>query len=84
MNQKKGTLSELVDLFKKPLERLWNCVSKEQVKELKIESITTAFIKSLESKKFVVEKGKAKIPIKELEKEPKEMADQLSLILKEI
>lgn len=59
-------------------------MSKEKIKERKIESITTAFLKSLENKEFVIRKGRAKISSKKLEKEPEEMANKLALILKEI
>jgi len=84
MNREKSAWKELVELVKKPLERLWNAVSKEKIKELKIDSITTAFLKSLENKNFSLEKGKVKISKKELEREPKEIANQLSSILEKI
>jgi len=75
---------ELVALLRKPLERMWNAVSKEKTKGQKIECIATVYIESLRAKHFMLEKGLAKIPLEKLEKEPKEAANELASVLERI
>ena len=70
-------IMNLVSFFKEPLKRIWHAITQEKINELKIEGATKVFIKSLENKNFQIKAGKAKVSIKELEKEPKQVASQL-------
>lgn len=85
MNPKEHDWKEkIVDSLKKPLERIWNGISKERLNVKKVEVISEVYSKALMNKDFVIKEGMAKVSLEQLEKEPKTVARDLASILKEI
>jgi hypothetical protein len=74
----------LASLIRKPLERIWNALTNEKIKELEIQGVIKVFERSLENKQWIVKEGKAEIPIADLEQEPRIAASELVDVLKNL
>jgi hypothetical protein len=71
-------LKDLVGLLKRPLERIWHALSRENIEQVRIDKAAGIFFASLEAKKFVTEKSVAALSLEEIEKERKEAYRNIS------
>jgi len=76
--------SNWVDLLKKPGEKLYKIITREEPTIRIIDTINNVYENSLQMKKFTIENEKAKLTPKELEEEAKRISHDLISNLTEI